>query len=209
MKNFLLVLCLLISANIFCQENKKWAVEMTSSIDQYFIQLDEYERYPISGATGFHLDKQKINYTLGFSFIRKLNPNIAIGLGFQYSNRDIEGHCYCDFCDKLPVFNQLISIDFLEVPLFLNYTLGKDSNKLRPYLKVGLTTSKVLNEAFTTSYKKLHFSGLLGVGGRYKINDRFSISLESYYEQMFRSISEYSEYKYKSVSFQFGVQTTF
>jgi len=209
MKYIISIFCLLITGSIFSQENNKWAVEFSTSIDRYFIDVDQYERFANSEFTGFSLDKQKLNYTLGLSILRNLNPKTTIGTGLQYSNRDFEGHCYCDFCNKATIFNQLISLRFIEIPVFINYTLGKDSNALKPYLKAGVTTSKVMNESFANAFRNFHFSGMLGIGGQYSPNERLTMYAESFYEQMLRTVSDYSEYTYKSVSLQVGLRTSF
>ena len=199
----------MLSITLFSQDEKKWAIEFATSVDRYFIEIDHYERFSTSAVTGFSLDKQKLNYTLGLSVLRNLNTKMTIGVGLQYSNRDFEGHCYCDVCDKVAIFNESINVNFMEIPTFLNYTFGKNSNAFQPYLKAGITTSKVLNEAFTAAFRDFHFSGMMGIGGQYSPNERLTLFAESFYKQMLRTVSESSEYTYKSVSIQLGLRTNF
>ena len=179
---------------------------MTSSIDGYF--YGSFGFRSDAPVRGFQIDQQKVNYTLGVSVLRNMNPNLSIGIGLQYSDRDFAGVC-CDTCNKLAIIYRDISIDFIEVPLFMLYTFGRKSKKLRPYLKAGLITSTVLNVALINTYRKVHFSALTGIGLSYKINESFILNLESYYENMMHTIADNSDYRFKNVSIQLGLQTNF
>ena len=213
MKNFLFILCFLLSQSILSQEDKKWAFEITNAVDRYLISQNLGGILFTSDDTGYFIARSRFNYTLGFSLLRKLNSKVSIGLGFQYSNRDIEGpHCSCLSCDKIYYLflnPDVINIDLLEIPVFLNLNLRKDSEKFMPYFKAGFTSSKILNNEYADVYRKLRINGVIGIACRYRINDSINLTLEGNYKHLFTLKSQYTRIIYSGFSLQLGFQTSF
>ncbi len=209
MKNVLTFLIIGFSFAISAQDQGKWSLEIRSSYDLYKYDVVEYmNALPTSEVTGLHIIDDKYNYSLGIQSGYKLNEQIDIGFGLTYSNRKSEVTCYCHLCDKIFTPPQETNFEFISLPLFLRYYPLK-TKLLSPYLLLGANYRTYLSKEFREGLHKIQMEGKAGIGLQIKVAKNFSLSAESFYLNDLYSISEFSDFKYKGLSFAFGANYHF
>lgn len=191
----------------FAQEESRWSIEVKVSNDQYFYDENSYNHLPSNGVTGFEIIDNVFNFGLGVQSLFKINQNVDIGFGINYSNRNAKAVCYCHICDKAAVVEENKKIDFFKVPVFLRAHLAPSPKNLDPYLLLGAGIRSNFAEEFKNGLKTFQFEGMAGFGVEYAFNDKFAFNVEGIYLHDLDKISkiDYENFRYKGISLQLGL----
>lgn len=116
------------------------AQETTETFNKFQLGVSfspDYNR--IIELTGQNVSESKIGYTTGINTIYNLNKNFGVELGVQYANKGLKISTQLFKTNSYLINN----INFIDIPLKLNYTIGK--NKLKFLSSLGVTTNLYLN----------------------------------------------------------------
>jgi hypothetical protein len=210
MRTLFTIIILLCTLTVFGQANsgkkEKWKVGVTFSPDTY---LDS-KSFSLTDETGFSsVSASNSNFTSGIVGEWSINSRFEIGLGINYSKKDLSGRYYCDTCEFLTTPSiEPLKVRFVEVPVFVRYNIL--NKQFGIHVEAGINNGYLLN-TINSSYtgdlsaNKYQISGLVGIGIHLALGQRINLSLTSDYRQSFTNLVVGSNLKYRSIGFVTGI----
>lgn len=176
MKKLLLLVCIIISVNIYAQNN--WIIGIESNLD--FINFIE-----------FNGDRYRPNLSLGVSVDRELNKTISIFSGVRWNNYTYSDSSTTDIRAATP--SGFLRKEFIVDAAFLNITNGVSIHIRSFNCSLGVTNKFTTKDkihfegkAYPFLYDNHYFGILGGLGYTYPINDNLGLELGMYVEHHFQ-----------------------
>jgi hypothetical protein len=190
------------------QSNSQERIQIGLSISPEFyfrssILLDNYE--------GYSLMSSPLN-TFNIKGLVKINRSIMLCSGIGYSQKTFWGNYYwnppyADFVYTSYQIPDQFKLNILDFPLSLQYRYHE--KKIGVFSEFGIKISKLVNGSYTSSERlqleDYYFFGIrFGVGMEYDISKKINLSFTTYYSSTINIPKSETEFKFKSVGFEFG-----
>ncbi|MCO6161942.1 porin family protein [Flavobacterium sp. NRK F7] len=178
-KTILLVFFL---ANLLTQAQNKIILSVSSGLTFSNIRGNDFAEE----------NKYDFNYVGGIGIEKPINNKISIFTGLNYDNKSFKNEIYYDYFNNYDPFiypNKVkvqLTLQYLTMPILFRYYFDNESHfyiNSGPYLGVFLnTTARVdgdkVNEDSNEIFKKVDFGWSLGIGKKFKINEKNKLSVE-------------------------------
>jgi hypothetical protein len=175
MKKVIATLFILITTNIYAQQESNWKLGLEISEDN--LSGENYVKVASGIISGYTIAYTELNYSIGILSEFNLNERVTISSGLFFSNKDVSGGVICNTCDVIPA---LIKQQYLSVPVSVSYGIFK--SRLRPHLKLGLINNISLinelensNEYFSSN--GYFIEGLAGLSLSYKVGGNWETEI--------------------------------
>jgi len=139
MKAVAATLFILITTNLYAQQESSWKLGLEISKDNL-----SGENYVVTSGfiSGYTIEYTELNYSIGVLSGFNLNERVTISSGLFFSNKNVSGAVICNTCDVIPA---LIKQQYLSVPVSVSYGILR--SRLRPHLKLGFINNiSLINE---------------------------------------------------------------
>ncbi|WP_186755935.1 outer membrane beta-barrel protein [Echinicola salinicaeni] len=205
MKKLLLLSFFLIQNGLYAQNISKWRMGITFSVDQLNLAEGTYQSdylVTLGTATGYRVDFDQFNYSLGFTGQYKFNDRLGLSTGLLYSNKDFTGAFDCSVCSVKPESKitgpRIIEQQFLSIPLSLDYSLSE--GRLRPVLTGGFRNNIETKNDLEEYSEGYFLEGFLGASLNYDLAEKFNAGIGYRYQTALSDLYKTDDFKLRSHS---------
>jgi len=209
MKAVAATLFILITTNIYAQQESSWKLGLEISADN----LSGENHVVTSGfISGYTIDYTEFNYSIGILSGFNLNERVTISSGLFFSNKNVSGAIICNTCGVIPV---LIKQQYLSVPVSVSYRILR--SRLRPNLKLGFINNiSLINELgnnneyfsgngyFIEGFVGLSLSYSLGKNWEAEIGYNYQTAITTMYKET--SVGDYTRNKLTTNRLAIGIK---
>ena len=189
----------LISATLVFAQGSKFSLGVAGSADFYFIDLSPDARV-----------EEGVNYSVGASAQYQFSSNLGLNFGLRYATRDFVvdyNFRFVDPGDPLIPKESAVDLSYLDIPVSINY-LFYSKMPFDFFFSAGLVPGILLceeesvqfedgrrvdNPGLNLNLNSFLFSGTLGAGVKYRLQDKLAVVLEPQYRIYFNSLGLFTE----------------
>lgn len=205
MKKLLLLSFLLIQNGLYAQNISKWNLGLEFSWDQLGLAEGIYRSdyiVTLGTATGYNVDFDQFNYSLGLKGQYKFNERLGLSTGLLYSNKDFTGAFDCSVCSvdsgSKITGPRIIEQQFLSIPLSLDYSLS--TGRLRPVLTGGFRNNIEAKNDLEEYSNGYFLEGFLGASLHYDLADKLNVRIGYRYQTALSDLYKTDEFNLRSNS---------
>ena len=203
MKTFITIISILISLICIGQSNQqlyeKWNLGLNISIDHnLYNPITNMVFSNQSGIADFR--RTKYNFSAGIDNQFNFSNRLALVVGVTYSEMSVEGTYYCYSCDfSMAPLHQTFRLSYIQTPLYFRYFIYR--NTIGVHFDGGFSGSYSINR-FTL--QNFVFDSRLGLGINHSLGN-VKMNYTIVYSNSLAIISEYTDYKLRSVGLLVGL----
>lgn len=184
----------------FSQKSKQWIFSIALIIGA-FASAQSQSKFTVGARAGANISSysglESVKPQLGVTggIFMQYKPWKKFGLSADLLYAQFNTHYVVE--DKGAKFTEKLNMDYLELPLLVNYYLGKGTGKVFPRIMLGPNLSYLLEGKFTGvgaaprgTFKEMDLGLLAGVGANCIIGDRMWLTTDLRYMHSFTDMLE-------------------
>ena len=225
MEKFLTLLIILLSFESFSQDDKVETNQQSKFKIGIVAQPNLAYRKTVN--TSYTIEVPKLGHNFGINTEIRLTNKLFLETGINYSNKGfrtkkLDPLLFPSSSIELPMYRAIFNFHYLEIPLLLNYSIGK--KKLKFISTIGLGVDILIAASLkginyydngkkessheiikNNNYNKFNLSPTVGLGVEYQINQNSKIKVQPVFSYGILKISDLSQKRNLwSTGLQFG-----